>query len=43
MSDRFYRALYAAMLVEGARAGSKAPQFLSLLFKAMKVDPSAKR
>jgi ribosome biogenesis protein MAK21 len=43
VSDRFYRALYAALLAEGARAGSKAPQFLALLFKAMKADPSAKR
>ena len=42
-SDRFYRALYAALLAEGARAGGKAPQFLALLFKAMKADPSAKR
>jgi hypothetical protein len=31
------------MLSDGARAGSKAPQFLALLFKAMKADPSAKR
>ena len=42
-SDRFYRALYEALLAEGARAGSKAPQFLALLFKAMKQDPSPKR
>jgi len=43
VSDRFYRALYTALLLDGVRAGSKAPQFLALLFKAMKADPSAKR
>ena len=44
ISDRFYRALYAVLLQEGPRAsGVRAPQFLSLLFKAMKADVSVKR
>lgn len=45
ISDRFYRALYAVLLTEGARgaAGVRGPQFLSLLVKAMKGDASLKR
>uniref|UniRef100_A0A383VK77 CCAAT-binding factor domain-containing protein n=1 Tax=Tetradesmus obliquus TaxID=3088 RepID=A0A383VK77_TETOB len=45
VSDRFYRALYAVLLAEGARgaAGARAPQFMSLLVKAMKADVSVKR
>ncbi len=42
-SDRFYRALYSAMLREGGFAAAKAPLFLSLLVKAMKADVSPKR
>lgn len=37
------RALYAVMLSPEVGRGSKAPMFLSLLFKAMRADVSPKR
>lgn len=38
------RALYAVLLTPGPRSSSgRAPQFMSLLFKALKADVSAKR
>ncbi|KAJ9505795.1 hypothetical protein QJQ45_006511 [Haematococcus lacustris] len=43
VTDRFYRALYSVMSNEAALTSSKAPMFLSLLFKAMRVDVSTKR
>ncbi|KXZ46949.1 hypothetical protein GPECTOR_39g443 [Gonium pectorale] len=43
ISDRYYRALYAAMEREGPTTSSRAPMFLSLLFKAMQGDVSVKR
>ncbi len=44
VSDRFYRALYAVLLTPGPVAsGGRASMFLSLLFKAMKADVSARR
>ncbi|KAL6757303.1 CBF/Mak21 family-domain-containing protein [Haematococcus lacustris] len=43
VTDRFYRALYSVMSNEAALTSSKAPMFLSLLFKAMRVDISTKR
>jgi hypothetical protein len=44
VSDRFFRALYAVLLTPGPVAsGSRSSMFLSLLFKAMKADVSAKR
>lgn len=43
VSDRFYRALYAVLGSPELYRSTKAPMFLSLLFKAIKADVSAKR
>jgi ribosome biogenesis protein MAK21 len=43
VSDRFYRALYAVLGSSELYRSTKAPMFLSLLFKAIKADVSAKR
>ncbi|CAG9465631.1 unnamed protein product [Pedinophyceae sp. YPF-701] len=43
VSDRFYRALYAALLHPGFASSSKLPLCLSLLFKALKADVSVPR
>ena len=43
ISDRFYRALYGMMLSPDVARSNKSSMFLSLLFKAMKVDVSDKR
>mmetsp|Transcript_25238 Transcript_25238/g.68591 ORF Transcript_25238/g.68591 Transcript_25238/m.68591 type:complete len:769 (+) Transcript_25238:1389-3695(+) len=43
VSERFYRALYAVLSSDGPATSSKAPMFLALLYKAMRVDVSPKR
>ncbi|KAI7841479.1 hypothetical protein COHA_004873 [Chlorella ohadii] len=43
VSDRFYRALYAVLGSPELYRSTKSPMFLSLLFKAIKADVSAKR
>jgi ribosome biogenesis protein MAK21 len=43
LSDRFYRALYAVLASPELPRSTKAPMFLSLLFKALKADASPKR
>ncbi|KAI3423892.1 hypothetical protein D9Q98_009726 [Chlorella vulgaris] len=43
VSDRFYRALYAAMSSSELHRSTKGPMFLSLLFKALKADVSSRR
>lgn len=43
LSDRFYRALYSVLLTDGPTTSTKAPMFLSMLYKAMKGDVSVKR
>ncbi|KAF5834970.1 CBF/Mak21 family-domain-containing protein [Dunaliella salina] len=43
ISERFYRALYAVLSSDGPATSSKAPMFLALLYKAMRVDVSPKR
>ena len=42
-SDRFYRALYAAMEAPEVLRSTKTPQLLALVFKAAKADPNSKR
>jgi ribosome biogenesis protein MAK21 len=43
VSDRFYRALYSMVLSPELPTSTKAPMFLSLLFKALGADVSPKR
>jgi ribosome biogenesis protein MAK21 len=43
ISDRFYRALYAALLNKELPVSTKAPLFLSLFLKAVKDDVSTNR
>jgi len=43
ISDRFYRALYAALLNKELAVSTKAPLFLSLFLKAVKDDVSINR
>ncbi|XP_024024531.1 CCAAT/enhancer-binding protein zeta [Morus notabilis] len=43
VSDRFYRALYAKLLLPAAMNSSKAEMFIGLLLKAMKSDVNLKR
>lgn len=43
VSDRFYRALYAKLLLPAAMNSSKAEMFIGLLLKAMKSDVNVKR
>jgi ribosome biogenesis protein MAK21 len=43
ISDRFYRALYAALLQPALPTSTKASMLLALLFKAVKEDVSDKR
>lgn len=43
ISDRFYRALYAALLAPDLPKSTKAPLFLSLFLKATRNDVSKKR
>ncbi|EFJ51407.1 hypothetical protein VOLCADRAFT_87659 [Volvox carteri f. nagariensis] len=43
ISDRYYRALYAALDRDGPTTSSRAPMFLALLFTAMRGDVSVKR
>jgi len=43
VSDRFYRALYSALLSPELPRSTKGPMFLSLLFKAVTADVSPKR
>lgn len=42
-SDRFYRALYAALLAPALPASSKASMMLALVFKSLKEDVSVRR
>jgi ribosome biogenesis protein MAK21 len=43
VSDRFYRALYAVLISPELPRSTKAPMFLSLLWKAVRADVSARR
>lgn len=43
ITDRYYRALYAALASPELPKSTKAPMFLSLLVKAIKADVTAKR
>ncbi|KAF5470970.1 hypothetical protein F2P56_011451 [Juglans regia] len=43
VSDRFYRALYAKLLLPTALSSSKAKMFIGLLLRAMKSDVNLKR
>ncbi|ERN00655.1 CCAAT/enhancer-binding protein zeta [Amborella trichopoda] len=43
VSDRFYRALYSALLVPACMKSSKTEMFLGLVFKAMKNDVNFRR
>ncbi|KAG7997326.1 hypothetical protein I3843_01G206100 [Carya illinoinensis] len=43
VSDRFYRALYAKLLLPAALNSSKAEMFIGLLLRAMKSDVNLKR
>uniref|UniRef100_A0A803PCQ3 CCAAT-binding factor domain-containing protein n=1 Tax=Cannabis sativa TaxID=3483 RepID=A0A803PCQ3_CANSA len=43
VSDRFYRALYAKLLLPAAMNSSKAEMFIGLLLRAMKSDVNLKR
>lgn len=43
VSDRFYRALYSMVMSPDLSTSTKAPMFLSLLFKALSADVSPKR
>jgi ribosome biogenesis protein MAK21 len=43
ISDRFYRALYAALLQPALPTSTKASMLMALLFKAVKEDVSDKR
>ncbi|XP_062076846.1 protein SLOW WALKER 2 [Humulus lupulus] len=43
VSDRFYRALYAKLLLPAAMNSSKAKMFIGLLLRAMKSDVNLKR
>ena len=43
VSDRLYRSVYARLADPAAPRSSKAPQFLSLVFRAVRADPSRAR
>ncbi|KAK9820060.1 hypothetical protein WJX72_005600 [[Myrmecia] bisecta] len=43
VNERFYRSLYAVLLSPEVARSSKTPMFLSLVFKALRADVSAKR
>ena len=43
VNDRFYRAMYSALLSPELLTTSRAPTFLSLLFKSMKTDVDVRR